>query len=515
MRNLDIADSRAKLELYAEQPNDQGQLLVENGTLFGALPAGGYDRITDNPAGPRPGGAGARPRGDGVRHRLTGGRPPLVRGAQIDCAPCRPSPPTRPAPASTRAAGDLGAAAVRQMETDHEWFRALSAENRSWVGLVAQAGITSFIEWFGGDQERLRATARRLRHGPARADPVDQPRPDPRPRSARASASSSARSPGSPHPAREDLAREAVLRYSREVAFAAAEVYAEAAEARGAWDARLESLVVDAVIRGEADDSMQSRAAALGLGRGERGRRRRRLHPRRRDRTRARRAAPHRPAQRRRAARRRSTDHGSCASAAGSHDPMALAETLDPHLGDGPLVVGPDRARTSSPPAARPGPRSPGHTAAPAWPGAPPAGARRRPARRARPHRRPAGPQRARRPDLPAPAEAAAAPCWRPRRPGSTAASASRAPPAHSSSTPTPSATGSRGIARATGYDLTDPHDAQTVRIALAFHRLGPVTRGTLPPEPRPICGIPTNRAVRFVPARHDPRPGQAARWET
>jgi argininosuccinate synthase len=49
MRNLDIADSRAKLELYAGQPVDQGQLLVENGTLFGELPAGGYDRITDNP----------------------------------------------------------------------------------------------------------------------------------------------------------------------------------------------------------------------------------------------------------------------------------------------------------------------------------------------------------------------------------------------------------------------------------------------------------------------------------
>ena len=37
MRNLDIADSRAKLELYAAQPLDQGQVLVENGTLFGEL----------------------------------------------------------------------------------------------------------------------------------------------------------------------------------------------------------------------------------------------------------------------------------------------------------------------------------------------------------------------------------------------------------------------------------------------------------------------------------------------
>lgn len=50
MRNLDIADSRAKLELYASQPVDQGQVLVEHGTLFGALPAGGADVIAVNPA---------------------------------------------------------------------------------------------------------------------------------------------------------------------------------------------------------------------------------------------------------------------------------------------------------------------------------------------------------------------------------------------------------------------------------------------------------------------------------
>ncbi|GAB3762652.1 argininosuccinate synthase [Nocardioides ginsengisegetis] len=49
MRNLDIADSRSKLEAYAAQPLDQGQVLVEHGTLFGELPAGGFDRITDNP----------------------------------------------------------------------------------------------------------------------------------------------------------------------------------------------------------------------------------------------------------------------------------------------------------------------------------------------------------------------------------------------------------------------------------------------------------------------------------
>jgi argininosuccinate synthase len=50
MRNLDIADSRAKLEEYAAQPLDQGQVLVEHGTLYGELESGGADRITANPA---------------------------------------------------------------------------------------------------------------------------------------------------------------------------------------------------------------------------------------------------------------------------------------------------------------------------------------------------------------------------------------------------------------------------------------------------------------------------------
>lgn len=56
MRNLDIADSRAKLEQYANQPLDQGQVLVENGTLYGAIEAGGFDRITGaSPAAPADG----------------------------------------------------------------------------------------------------------------------------------------------------------------------------------------------------------------------------------------------------------------------------------------------------------------------------------------------------------------------------------------------------------------------------------------------------------------------------
>ncbi len=52
--------------------------------------------------------------------------------------------------------------------------------------------------------------------------------------------------------------REGILHYSREIAFAAADVYARAAEARGLWDARLEALVVDSILSGEYDQELPS-----------------------------------------------------------------------------------------------------------------------------------------------------------------------------------------------------------------------------------------------------------------
>jgi len=54
-----------------------------------------------------------------------------------------------------------------------------------------------------------------------------------------------------------------ILRYSRDLAFAAAASYADAAEARGSWDSRMEASVVDAVVRGDTGPELLSRAAAL------------------------------------------------------------------------------------------------------------------------------------------------------------------------------------------------------------------------------------------------------------
>ncbi|HEY0119628.1 MAG TPA: helix-turn-helix domain-containing protein [Cellulomonas sp.] len=166
------------------------------------------------------------------------------------------------------AAGELAAATMRRLESDLDWYRALPAEDRSWVGLVAQAGITAFVDWFtdptrapagageifsGAPPELTRSislqhTLQLVRIG---VDVVE-------------THSEQLAAPGE-----ERALREAVLRYSREVAFSAAEVYARAAEVRGAWDARLEALVVDALVRGDVDDSLRSRVAALGWSHGE------------------------------------------------------------------------------------------------------------------------------------------------------------------------------------------------------------------------------------------------------
>lgn len=162
-----------------------------------------------------------------------------------------------------RSMAGLSRSATTRMDETLPWYRALSAEDRSWVGLVAQAGIGAFVAWLSQPDGTLTITAdvfgtapRELTRSVTLRQTLDLVRT--------VIAVVEDEVDGLAAPGEQHTLREAVLRYSREVAFAAAEVYAQAAEARGAWDARLESLVVDAVLRGEADDALQSRAAALG-----------------------------------------------------------------------------------------------------------------------------------------------------------------------------------------------------------------------------------------------------------
>lgn len=164
-----------------------------------------------------------------------------------------------------RSIGTLTTAATARMDQTLPWYRAMPAENRSWVNLVAQAGVAAFVEWFRNPDASQAISAdvfgtapRELTRSVTLQQTVELVRV------VIAVVEEHIEQLFAP---RDQVAmREAVLRYSREIAFAAAQVYAQAAEARGAWDARLESLVVDALLRGETDDSLRSRAAALGWG---------------------------------------------------------------------------------------------------------------------------------------------------------------------------------------------------------------------------------------------------------
>ncbi|MGY1823784.1 PucR family transcriptional regulator [Geodermatophilus sp. SYSU D00079] len=175
---------------------------------------------------------------------------------------------TRPPSAATlrrleRASGSLATRAVARMDDVLPWFRTMPADQRSWVMLVAQAGIASLVEWCRTPTRPPRLTGEVFGAAPrelARVVPLKhtvdlikvtvEVMDD---------FVESVAEPGD-----ADALRLAVLQFSREVAFATAHVYASFAESRGAWDARLEALVVDALVRGERSEELSGRASALG-----------------------------------------------------------------------------------------------------------------------------------------------------------------------------------------------------------------------------------------------------------
>lgn len=160
--------------------------------------------------------------------------------------------------------GSLSTLALKELERSLPWYRSLMPEQRSALGLVAQRGIAHFVNWFEdpsspawvlddvfGDApselSRTISLQKALQLIRIVVGVVEERVPE-----------------LADGPQEQAALREAVLLYSREVAFAAADVYARAAEKRGAWDSRLEALVVDAVLRGEAVDSLRSRLVAVG-----------------------------------------------------------------------------------------------------------------------------------------------------------------------------------------------------------------------------------------------------------
>ena len=160
-----------------------------------------------------------------------------------------------------RATGRLSTAAVTRMGNELAWFAELPAEHRAAVGMVAQAGIAAFVSYLRAPSDEVTGAVfgvapRELARVVTLQQTVELVRltvDTVEDHVAEIAA-----------PGEEQLLHEAVLRFSREVAFAAAQVYASAAEERGAWHARLRALLIDAVLRGDTPDALHARASALG-----------------------------------------------------------------------------------------------------------------------------------------------------------------------------------------------------------------------------------------------------------
>ena len=160
--------------------------------------------------------------------------------------------------------GPLTTRVGQHLEEQLPWYKQLSTEERASLRLISQRGIQGLVNWLQDPASRNLPLVNELL-GPA---PTDLMRTISLQRALQLIRTIveavEQRLPGLMPEADRQLMREAVLRYSREVAFAIADVYARAAESRGAWDSRLEALLVDAVLRAEPGEQISSRAAAVG-----------------------------------------------------------------------------------------------------------------------------------------------------------------------------------------------------------------------------------------------------------
>jgi len=159
--------------------------------------------------------------------------------------------------------GRLATEAVSAMQERLPFFADLEASQRASVALVVQTAVVNFVEWMHDPHSNVSYTAKAFELVPqdltrriALRHTVDMVRvtmeffEEVVPLVARSEEQLTALTFG-------------VLKYSRDLAFTAASAYADAAEARGTWDSRMEASVVDAVVRGDTGPELLSRAAAL------------------------------------------------------------------------------------------------------------------------------------------------------------------------------------------------------------------------------------------------------------
>lgn len=163
----------------------------------------------------------------------------------------------------TRYSVTLSTEAVRALEVELPFFAGLSADQRAEIQLIIQSAVRDFVTWMRNPQAPhtdtiagFKLLPKGLGQGLSLQETVQLVR-------------STCEyfelvMPRITHNERQRaLMINAVLKFGRELGFTAASVYAAAAENRGAWDTRMEAMLVDAVVRGDRHADLASGASAL------------------------------------------------------------------------------------------------------------------------------------------------------------------------------------------------------------------------------------------------------------
>ena len=180
-----------------------------------------------------------------------------------------PRPISTEAKAAVRAhLGELKTAVLHQLNTALPWFRELPANQRASLGQIAQQGLSTFADWFEHSEKTVQTSVQGILLSVFGNAPSELSRTVSLQQAVQVLRTVlhvvEAQLPAIVADADKAGARYAVVFYSREIAFALAEVYARAAETRGSWDARLEALLLDSILAGDRADEIRSRAAAAG-----------------------------------------------------------------------------------------------------------------------------------------------------------------------------------------------------------------------------------------------------------
>ena len=156
-------------------------------------------------------------------------------------------------------------AIVRQLEESEPWFKTSNPNHRAWLTLITQRGINAFADWLEGTPNQF-----------STASFFENEAPRDLALSINFEQIVSVTQQIFSYVENELLkileekekmtVQVQLLRFSRDIAFATALAYARAAEVRSAWDARLETKIIDALVDEENFNEIQINATGLGWG---------------------------------------------------------------------------------------------------------------------------------------------------------------------------------------------------------------------------------------------------------